>query len=113
MKRRGPNPPAHLSDPSKTWWRSVVTDFALEPHHLNLLRLACEAWDRCQQAREAIGKDGITIKDDRGNLRAHPAVAIEKDSRIAVARLIRELDLDTEPPANSRVGPPSIRSNRR
>jgi hypothetical protein len=30
----------------------------------------------------------------------------------AVARLVRELDLDTEPPVSDRIGPPPLRSNR-
>ncbi|ESY15187.1 P27 family phage terminase small subunit [Mesorhizobium sp. LNJC394B00] len=112
MKRRGPNPPGHLSDEAKAWWRRVVTDFELEGHHLRLLQLAAEAWDRSQQARAVIDKEGITTVDDRKNVRAHPAVGIEKDARTGFARLVRELDLDVEVPP-SRTRPPGLRSNRR
>ena len=45
--------------------------------------------------------------------RAHPAIAIERDSRLAFARLIRELALDAEPPHAWRAGPPALHSNRR
>ena len=88
-------------------------DFDLEEHHRHLLHLACEAWDRCQQARAILDADGVVFKDDRGNIRAHPAVAIEKDARTGFARLVRELDLDTEPPVPGRSRPPALRSNRR
>jgi phage terminase small subunit len=74
------------------------------------LQLAGEAWDRSQQAREAIAKEGLTVPSGG---RAHPAIAIERDSRLAFARLIRELDLDAEPPASWRNGPPALHSNRR
>ena len=106
-----PKPPSHLSPDTSVWWRSVVKDYALEPHHLRLLTLAAESWDRCTQAREALAQDGICFRDDRGNVRSHPAVSIEKDSRIAFARLIREMDLDTEPPPTNRFGPRSLASN--
>ena len=112
MKKRGPSPPSHLSADARTWWRSVTTDYQLEPHHLHLLRLACEAMDRCEQARAILAVEGITVKDDRGNSRAHPAIGIEKDARTAVSRLVRELDLDTEAPAEGRR-PPPLRSNSR
>jgi hypothetical protein len=48
----------------------------------------------------------------RRGVKPHPAIAIEQDSRLGFARLIRELDLDTEPPVSNRVGPPALFSNR-
>lgn len=112
-KLKGPPVPAHLSADSAQWWRSVVTDYELEPHHLRLLQTACEAWDRMQDARRALADHGaLTFKDERGAIKAHPCVAIERDARVAFARLVRELDLDTGAPAEARR-PPSIISNRR
>ena len=107
-----PDPPAHLKPETAEWWRSVLTDYELEDHHVRLLRLACESWDRCQQAREEIDRDGLTIKTGDGGLKAHPAVAIERDARLAFARLVRELDFDAGAPSESRR-PPSLVSNRR
>jgi len=89
-----------------------MADYSLEPHHIRLLTLACEAFDRCTQAREAIAAEGLTIATGDGGCKAHPAVAIERDSRLAFCRCLRELDLDVEPPANSRTAPPALRSNR-
>src|SRR5690606_25004490 len=96
----------------KAWWKGVVEDYMLDAHHLHLLALACSAWDRCEQARQAIAEHGPTFTDDRGNVRARPEVGIEKDARIAFARLVRELDLDVEAPAQP-SRPPGLRSNRR
>ena len=97
----------------REWWSSVMRDYVLEPHHIHLLRLCAEAMDRAQQAREILADEGVCFRDDRGNVRAHPAVAIERDARLAVARLLRELDLDLEPPSEPRRRPPALRSNRR
>lgn len=108
-----PKPPAHLSAEAAEWWASVLRDYALEPHHLRLLQSACEAWDRMQQARQALADHGsLTFTDERGTIRAHPAEAMERNARIAFARLVRELDLDggsvSEAPR-----PPALHSNRR
>jgi len=71
----------------------------MEQHHQKLLTLACEAWDRCQQAREALAEHGLTFEDRFGQPRPRPEVAIERDSRMSFARLVRQLALeDIEPP---------------
>ena len=41
--------PEHLREDTAKWWEQVATDYELEPHHLRLLTLAAESWDRCQQ----------------------------------------------------------------
>jgi len=92
------SPPPHLRDDTAAWWRSVAADHALEAHHLRILTLAAEAWDRGQEAREAIARHGSVFVDRFDQPRARPEVAIERDSRIAFARLVRELALDIDAP---------------
>jgi hypothetical protein len=92
-----------LKPATKQWWNAVVRTYVLEPHHLRLLTLAAEAWDRGQEARLTLVKKGLTYLDRFGQPRTQPEVAIERDSRVAFARLLRELCLDIEPPPDSRV----------
>lgn len=98
-----PQPPAHLSPEVAVWFCSVVSQFVLEDHHLRLLRAACEAWDRCQQARVILAEQGLTYLDRFGAPRSRPEIAVERDSRLAFARLVRELNLDVDPPPESRL----------
>lgn len=81
----------------KKWWVSVNKDFVLEDHHRLLLTKACEAHDRAERARETIQKEGVTYLDRFQQPCARPEVAIERDSRLAFARLVRELNLGEEP----------------
>jgi P27 family predicted phage terminase small subunit len=107
-------PPDHLSLDAAAWWVDVLRDYSLEPHHLHLLQLACEAWDRKTEAQAELAAHGaLTFTDPKGTIRAHPAVAMERDARVAFARLVRELDLDTGTPAAAAPRPPSLVSNRR
>lgn len=108
---RSPIAPTHLAKPTREWWMSVVSRWDLEPHHIRLLTLAAEAWDRGVQARKAISRDGLVTKTKDGGLRQHPAIRIEADCRLAFARLLRELDLDLDQPAAS-SRPAPLRSMR-
>src|SRR5262245_4699841 len=99
--------PAHLRPATRDWFAAVLADYELEEHHTRLLTLAGEAWDRGQQAREVLDREGLTYTDRFGAPRLRPEAGIERDSRIAFARLVRELSLDVEPPSDSR--PPALK----
>jgi P27 family predicted phage terminase small subunit len=109
MKNSTLKAPAHLRPDTRAWWQSVHQDFDLEEHHSRLLTMACEAWDRACQAREILAKDGIVIGGRQAAVRPHPAIAIERDARIAFARLVAQLNLDGEPSAVD----PGMRAARR
>ncbi|MGO8840920.1 MAG: P27 family phage terminase small subunit [Methyloceanibacter sp.] len=104
--------PSHLQRATRAWFLTVLRDYQLEPHHIRLLTLAAEAWDRHEQARAEIERDGLTVPTANG-LKTHPAIAIERDARLAFARLVRELDLSEEAPPSQHASPPGLRSNRR
>jgi len=99
--------PRHLSAKMQEWWLSVVEDYELEPHHVLILTKAAEAHDRADQARAVLRKKGVTYRDRFRQPCARPEVAIERDSRVAFARLVRELNLSEEPPNTPR--PPSLK----
>jgi phage terminase small subunit len=111
MQKNPPEPPVWLRPETAAWWHGLVGEFDFEPHHLRILRLACEAWDRGQEAREAISRLGAVFNDRFGQPRARPEVAIERDSRISFARLMRELALDVEAAGDPERRPPPIGGN--
>lgn len=93
-----PRPPKHLSDEAKSIWRQVVAGWEIDEAGLLVLRQALEAFDRLNQARELIDREGIVVTDPSGRKRAHPALAVEKEARLALLRAWRQLGLDVEPP---------------
>jgi phage terminase small subunit len=103
-------PPSHLSPSMRQWWRDLNRTFDFEPHQLKILRLACEAYDRAQQARSVLQKRGLTYTDRFGAPKPRPEVAIERDARIGFARLVRELSLGEEP-AEDVTRPPRMPSS--
>jgi P27 family predicted phage terminase small subunit len=103
-------PPKHLRAATSQWFAQIIADYELESHHIRLLTKACESWDRSEQAREGLVKHGLTFEDRFGSPHARPEIAIERDSRLAFARLLRELGLDIAPPSDSR--PNALPANR-
>ena len=98
--------PSHLTKESAEWWEQVYRKYELQPHHQKILTAACESWDRMVQARKGIEVNGLCFVNRHGDRKPSPEVAIERDSRIAFARLVRELAIDGDAPSDSR--PPTI-----
>jgi hypothetical protein len=104
-------PPPHLRPATRKWWKDVISTWVLNEHHVKLLTRAAEAWDRGEEAREIIAAKGMTYEDRFGQPCPRPEIAIERDSALRYARLLRELDLDLDEPTASKR-PPALRHNR-
>jgi len=104
-----PKAPSYLKAATRRWWESVCSDWQLEEHHKRLLTMACLTWDRAEEARKLIAAEGLTSPTRDGGAKLHPAVRVEQEARIAFARLIRELDLDVDPP-KAAARAPQLRS---
>lgn len=90
--------PAHLRPATRLWFEEVTEEFILEEHHIRLLVLAAEAWDRHEQCREAIDKHGVLVLDRFKQWKPNPACKEERANRMEFARLVRELALDVDAP---------------
>ena len=111
-KQAGSRAPAHLRPETARWYRSVVSEWALEDHHLKILLVACEMWDRAADAREVIQAHGSTYLDRWQQPHVRPEVKVEYDSKSIFLRAVRELDLDLTEPVPAGRRPPPLRSNR-
>ena len=84
----------------KNWWRGLTRRYNFGAQHLRVLQCSAEAWDRKTQAGEILQVEGLVVTTRHGERRSHPAVAIERDARLAFVRCVRELALaDDDMPA--------------
>lgn len=89
--------PKHLNADARRMWARLRADYVLDDAGgLALLQAACEAYQRAQEARAAIDKNGAVLSDRFGQLKAHPACAIERDARGQMIAALRALRLSPE-----------------
>ena len=99
-----PQAPKHLSAEARNLWSATATSYEMEERHLVTLTVGCEVLDRMREAQVQLKLDGSYI-EGRFGMKGHPALSVERDSRLAMMRAFRELGLDLEEPAAPR--PPS------
>jgi hypothetical protein len=107
--------PAHLTPkgPGSKFWKKVLGEFELEdPHHLQLLDMACGCLDRIHEAQKEIEADGAFIPNRFGISMEHPGQKVERDNKILFARCIRELCLDSISPEEAYPRPKPLESYR-
>jgi len=86
--------PSHLSKEASLIFKNLSAEFGIDDSAgLRILRVACEAFDRAQAAREAIERDGLTVVDKAGQIKPHPLLPIERDSRAAFLAGLKALNL--------------------
>jgi hypothetical protein len=78
-----------------------MADYEIEEHAIQTLTCAAEALDRKEAARKVLAVEGMTVPC-RDGAKTHPCVGIERDSRLAFLRAVRELCLSAEDPEDSR-----------
>lgn len=102
ISRKAPKPPAHLSRAARKWWSDIMVAYEIEDHAVAIVTAAAESWDRKEAARKVLAAEGMTV-DCRDGKKTHPCVGIERDSRLAFLRAVRELCLSAEDPDENRV----------
>jgi P27 family predicted phage terminase small subunit len=90
--------PGHLTKEGKRIFKAICSEYQIEDiAGLRILRIALESFDRAQAAREAIDREGMTIQDKFGQIKPHPLLPTERDSKAAFLSGLRALNLDLEP----------------
>ncbi|MBL8798774.1 MAG: hypothetical protein JNM56_33080 [Planctomycetia bacterium] len=107
-KIRVPAAPNTLGAEGRKLWRRIAEDYDLDAAALVILESACLSQDRESGASAQLVTDGTTTTDRFGQVKAHPAVLIERDSRAAKLRALKQLNLDMEP-LNDKPGRPAGR----
>ncbi len=86
--------PKHLSTEAKRLWSKLQTDYVIDDVAGRLiLQSALEAFDRVQEARSLIAKEGSVTTDRWGQTKQHPASLVEASARAQMHAALRLLKL--------------------
>lgn len=64
---------------------------------LAILKTGMESYDLMQKSQKIVERDGLTVAGDRGGIKAHPLLAVIRDSRAQFLMALKHLNLDLEP----------------
>lgn len=87
--------PRGLGPAGKKFWTRVVDEFRLEPHEELLLEQVCKTVDIIAALEKRLAADADVIDESYGG-RAHPALPELRAQRLALARLLKSLHVDTD-----------------
>jgi hypothetical protein len=94
-------PPPTLGAEEQRMWRDYLADFELDHAGRVLLCLALESHGRMREAQEVIKREGLVAGS-----KMNPAIIVERDSRLAMLKALRQLGLDVEPVRDRPGRPP-------
>ncbi len=95
-RKKPPRPPAHphgLRARGGAFWSEAIASYELSGSELELLVEACRLLDEVEALHDAIEADGLTVAGAAGQTRIHPAVAEVRQHRLALGRVLAQLQL--------------------
>ncbi|MFR9806928.1 hypothetical protein ACL02T_32235 [Pseudonocardia sp. RS010] len=96
MTHRDAEVPAGLGARGAALWRGLHDRYAFDVAEELLLVELCRTADTADELAAVLRRDGVTTAGSKGQTRVHPAVAELRNTQLAAARLVRELDLPDE-----------------
>lgn len=107
MPANPPEPPPTLSQTAAELWREIQDSYRIQDAAgLAVLRVACEAYTRMEEAQAVVADEGLVVTDRYNGRKMHPAVSIERSARAQFLAALAQLGLDLEP-LHDRVGRPA------
>ena len=98
-----------LSAGTRAWKSEMLKAWEFESHELRLLQLACECWDRANDAQNAIDREGLTYVDRFGSPHPRPEVKILENAVSQFASIVKQLNLVVEGERRPPGRPPDVR----
>jgi P27 family predicted phage terminase small subunit len=90
--------PKTLSNEAKRWFRQIVAEYGIDdPGGLLFLQTALESFDRMREAQKTISEQGATFTDRFNQVKSHPALVTERDTKSQMLLALKALNLDIEP----------------
>jgi hypothetical protein len=87
--------PFRLSPTAQALFDEIASQWELTPPVRALLRLGCEAMSKAEQCEAITAREGLTIGDQKGASKPHPASLLARDYRaqaqMAIQRLLSAL----------------------
>ena len=93
MTTRKPAAPPDLGARGRKFWRTTMATFEMSDVETELLIEVARLLDECENLRNAVQTDGVTVAGSTGQPRVHPALGELRQHRLALGRLLAQLAL--------------------
>lgn len=91
-----PQAPAGLSLPARGLWLRLRDEYGIvDAGGLAVLEQAARCYDRAEEARRMLDREGVVTKDRWGQRKPHPAATVERDARAQLLAALRQLNIAT------------------
>ena len=104
-----PPAPKDLHDRGRRFWRRHVREFEFSVSEIELLTEICRTLDLCEALEATIRAEGPTSSGHVGQPVSHPAAREIRQQRLALGRLLAQLDL---PGADEIKSPTQLRAQK-